>query len=174
MKIIKCVVLTIFIGIHDVGYVSPCCCTGDLFDGDHPAGICRGVCKNYCNTFGCNCGTSENGMCWHCLKCTDNSFYCDRYEGMCKESTESCAAYYSPLNRFKKIDLNSDGKITLLEAKSHLTNRNISLEVAEFRHHFNAMDINQDAVIHPHEFDEDLKPDNSNLILLKIKWNNAT
>ena len=179
MEILKLAMFITFMGIKDMQYVSSCCCVSDPSDGDHRGGICLsgifvGACGHYCNAFGCHCGFKDGVHCTHCSACQRergifNKYYCKlNRETQCWSSNEKCSDYYTPLNLFNKIDLNDDGAIGFFEAKSHFIIRNISMDNIELKAHFNALDINKDAIIHPHEFDEDLKPYDSKLILLEI------
>ena len=141
------------------------------YDGDHDGGIClAGIfvanCDHYCNSFGCNCGFKDGVHCTHCSSCVALALACNaNRDHACWSSNEKGCDYYTPLKLFNKIDLNGDGAIVFFEAKSHFLVRNISIDDIKLKAHFSAMDINKDAIINPHEFDEDLKSASSKILL---------
>ena len=168
-------------GIKDLDYVSSCCCTSDPSDGDPNGGICLsgmccigGVypCGHYCNAFGCNCGFLDSGHCTHCSECVKTCYHakalCKANRKKCWSSSELCSDYNTTLNRFKKFDLNADGAIRFLEVKSHFAIKQNTMDDTQLKNHFSKIDINKDGIIHPHEFDKDLKPADSKLMSINF------
>ena len=90
-----------------------------------------------CNIFGCNCdGGCRTGR-------------CDQLNGS-SESTQ---------DKFSEIDQDASGTISFEEASAWLLqNGKSEEELADLQGSLDAMDTNENRVIDPAEFDDDLKP----------------
>jgi hypothetical protein len=108
------------------------------YDCTYPTPFCG---KTRCNIFGCNC---------ICRK-KNPKLWCYKSDSGCYETPD----YYEELNAkyvFDSIDVDSDGKISLTEAKIYIQQN--KPEIINIDEEFAKFDINNDGFLSPKEFDD--------------------
>ena len=112
--------------------------------------------KGKCNIFGCNCdGGCRQGdsslWCWNISsKCKGKFFYSEKKSLADFTLDFVDGSQVTAKEVFKKIDKNSDGKLSLYEAKLHLSKSGQNVNIEQ---EFNKMDSNRDNFLTVDEID---------------------
>ena len=126
--------------------------------------VCCGPAYSWDLTFGYRCGSLGDND-WCCGKGPCNIFCCNCWHGLCKATWKKRSVGHETEEHigaeklFELVDGNRDNNVTMVEAgryfqKQKNFKRTIDLQL---KLEFKKIDVNDDGIISPAEFDESLK-----------------